>query len=58
MKKEKSLNIEEIQKNKIILWTSICQKIWQSTRNEQLSRDLESAKTESRRNRSTKQSDH
>ena len=40
-----------------ILCTIICQQIWQSGRNGQLSRVLQPVKTESRRNRSTEQID-
>ena len=49
---------EEIKKNKRILWTIILQQIWQPRRNGQLSRDLQPAKTELRRNRSTEQTNH
>ena len=45
-------------KKERILWTIICQEIWQARRNGQLSRDLEPTKAESRRNRSTEQSDY
>ena len=46
------------KKCKRTLWTIICQQIWRPRRNGQLSRDLKPIRTESRRNRSTKQTDH
>ena len=61
MKKEKSQWIPQkyIKKtHKRILWMIICQQIWQRRRNRQLSRELWPVKTESRRNRSTEQTDH
>jgi len=60
MKKEEvTTDTTEIQKNhERILWTILCQQIWQPRRNGQLSRDIQPAKTESRRNRSTEQTDH
>ena len=65
MKKEEiSMDMADIQKqNKTkttikILWTIICQEIWQPTRNGQISRDIQPIKTESRRNRSFEQTDH
>ena len=38
---------------KRILWTIICQQIWQPRRNGQFSKDIQPVKTESRRNGST-----
>ena len=59
MKKEIiSDNAEILKKNNEILWIIICQQIWQLRRNEQLSRDIEFAKTESRRNRSIKETNY
>ena len=53
------MDTAEIQKNrKRILWTTICQQIWQPRINVQLYRDLQPAKTESRRNRPTEQTNH
>ena len=49
------MDTAEIQKkkkkknHKRILWTIVCQRIWQPRRNGQLSRDLQPDKTESRR---------
>ena len=65
-KKEKiTTDTAEIQKKeKIIvcqkkpLWIIVCQQIRQTRGNGQLSGDLQPSKTESRRNRSTKQTDH
>ena len=63
MKKEKSQQIVQKYKkrkkeNIRLLWTSICQEIWQHRRNGQLSRNIQATKTESKRNRSTEQADH
>ena len=57
-KGEISTDTAEIQNNKRILLTIICQQIWQPRRNGQLSRDIQPTETESRRNRSIKQTDH
>ena len=40
-----------------ILWAVICQQIWQPRRNWPISRDIQSSKTESKRNRSIEQTD-
>ena len=46
-KGEVTTDIAEIQKkNKRILWTIVCQQIWQPGRNGQLYTDIQSAKTE------------
>ena len=53
------MDTTEIQKNHVrILWTIVCQWIWQPRRNAQTFWDLQPAKIESRRNRSTEQTDH
>ena len=44
--------------HKRLLWTIICQQIWQPNRNEQLSRDIQPDKIESRRNKSNEQTGH
>ena len=41
--------------HKRILWTILCQQIWQPRRNGQLSKSLQPVKTDLRRNRSTEQ---
>ena len=48
------------QKNTIrrLLWPIICEQIWQPRRNGQLSGEISSAKTESRRNRSFEETNH
>ena len=60
MKKEKSQWILQKYKKtyKRILSTIICQQIQQPRKNGHLSRDPQHAKSESRRNRSTEQTDH
>ena len=56
---EVTMDTTEIQKKQeLILWTIVCQQIWQPRRNGQLSRDLQPAKTQSRRYRPTEQIDH
>ena len=50
MKKGKSKGILQKTKNhERILWTIVCQQIWQPRSNGQLSRDVQSAKTESKK---------
>ena len=51
-KGEISMNTAEIQKRKKlrILWTIICQQIWQPRRNGQISKDIQPGKRETRRN--------
>ena len=46
------MNTAEIQKRKKlrILWTIICQQIWQPRRNGQISKDIQPGKRETRRN--------
>ena len=56
-KGEISMDTAEIQKNIKILWTIICQQIWQPRKNGQLSGDIEHTETESR-NRSIEHTDH
>ena len=59
MKKEKSKLILQRDKNhERILWTIAWQQIGQWRRNGQLSRDLQPAKTELKRNRLPEQTDH
>ena len=59
MKKEKSQGYYRNTKHlERILWTIICQQIWQPGRNGQLSRDLQTAKTASRRNRPKEHTNH
>ena len=52
------MDTAEIKNYMRILWTITCQKIWQCRRNGQLSRDIQPAKTESKRNRSIEQTNH
>ena len=44
------MDTSEIKKHyKRILWTTVCKQMWQPRRNEQLSRDIQLAKTESKK---------
>ena len=56
--KKKNLDTSEILKTlRRTLWTITCQQIWKPRRNGQLSINIQTDKTESRRNRSIEQTD-